>query len=377
MSGSIKILFVFGTRPEAIKLAPLILKMKKDGRFLPRVCVTAQHRDMLDQVIGLFRIKPDYDLDIMMESQSLFDIAARSLASLERVLRKETPDMVVVQGDTTSTFAGSLAAFYMQIPVGHVEAGLRTDDKYRPFPEEINRRLTSHIADLHFAPTKRARDNLLEEGIPGDGITVTGNTAVDALLFVKAGIQTSKTKQKRLRKAFPFLDEDKPVVLVTAHRRESFGEGLRNICEALKEIALNNNVKVVYPVHLNPNVKKPVTDILKAAKNVHLIGPQEYEPFVYLMMNAYLILTDSGGIQEEAPTLGKPVLVMRTVTERPEAVKAGAARLVGTEKHTIVGTVERLLHDKRAYREMTGHNNPYGDGRASERIIKAILKMHR
>ncbi|MBI4824745.1 MAG: UDP-N-acetylglucosamine 2-epimerase (non-hydrolyzing) [Nitrospirae bacterium] len=369
-----KILFILGTRPEAIKLAPLILKTIDDKRFVPRLCVTAQHREMLDQVLRVFRIKPHYDLNIMKENQSLFEVTSKSLTAIEGVLRKEKPDMVIVQGDTTSTFTASLASFYLKIPVGHVEAGLRTNYKYQPFPEEINRRLTTHIADLHFAPTNKARENLLKEGISKDKITVTGNTAVDALLHIKTQLASNRKKTEKLKKEFPMLDGT--LVLVTAHRRESFGEGFKNICSALREIAQRNPaITIIYPVHLNPNVRGPVMRILKGIRNIHLIEPLEYETFVYLMMKSYIILTDSGGIQEEAPSLGKPVLVMRDVTERKEAISAGVARLVGTKKTSIVKAVEKLIYDKKAYREMTGHKNPYGDGLASERIIKALWEF--
>lgn len=371
MEKGVKILFIFGTRPEAIKLAPLILRMREDKRFRAKVCVTAQHREMLDQVLKLFRIKPHYDLNIMRENQSLFDVTSKNISAIGNVLEKEMPDMVIVQGDTTSTFVGSLSAFYLKIPVGHVEAGLRTDCKYQPFPEEINRRLTTHIADIHFAPTNKAKKNLLKEGILEDKIKVTGNTAIDALLYIKSQLEADRKKQERLKKYFTMLDGT--LILVTAHRRESFGEGMKNICGALKELALRNpDVRILYPVHLNPNVLRPVMSILKGIENVYLTEPLRYEEFVYLMMNAHIILTDSGGIQEEAPSLGKPVLVMREVTERKEAIEAGVARLIGTKKTSIIRAVEELLYDKTAYREMVGHKNPYGDGRASERIIKAL-----
>jgi UDP-N-acetylglucosamine 2-epimerase (non-hydrolysing) len=371
-----KVLFVFGTRPEAIKLSPVILRMKKDRRFLPRVCVTAQHREMLDQVLGLFRIRPDHDLNIMSKGQDLFDITARGLSQLKKVLVKESPDMVVVQGDTTTTLAGSLAAFYMQIPVAHVEAGLRTEHKYKPFPEEINRRLTSHLADLHFAPTRGAAANLVNEGIPRKRISATGNTAVDALLMVKEGIEKGSGKtgsRSKFKKLFPFLRDDRRMILVTAHRRESFGEGFRNICGAIREIAQKrDDVQIVYPVHLNPNVKRPVNRMLRGMENVILIEPVGYEPFVYLMLRSYLILTDSGGIQEEAPSLGKPVLVMREVTERMESVEAGVSMLVGADRGAIVKSALRLLDDGRLYGRMARRKNPYGDGRASERIVEKI-----
>jgi UDP-N-acetylglucosamine 2-epimerase (non-hydrolysing) len=327
---------------------------------------------MLDQVLGLFRVRPDYDLNIMRKGQDLFDITARGLSALRGVLKKERPDMVVVQGDTTTTLAGSLAAFYMQVPVAHVEAGLRTEYKYKPFPEEINRRLTSHLADLHFAPTKGAAGNLMGEGVPRRSVTVTGNTAIDALLYTKEGIQGRPGK---FRNVFPFLRDDMCMVLVTAHRRESFGEGFRNICEAIREIAEKRpGVQLVYPVHLNPNVRRQVNRMLKGVENVFLTEPVGYEPFVYLMMRSYLILTDSGGIQEEAPSLGKPVLVMREVTERAESVEAGVSMLVGPKREAIKKAVFGLLDDRTLYRKMSGRKNPYGDGRASGRITEKIAE---
>jgi UDP-N-acetylglucosamine 2-epimerase (non-hydrolysing) len=374
VKGRKKILFVFGTRPEALKLAPLILLMRRDSLFSPRVCVTSQHREMLEQALRLFGIKPHHDLDIMKKDQSLFDVTSKCIKSLEAVLRKESPHMVIVQGDTTSTFVASLAAFYMKIPVGHVEAGLRTEEKYSPFPEEINRRLTTHISDLHFAPTKRAMENLLREGIRRRSIHVTGNTAVDVLLLVKKNIEASKPKRNKLQKHCGFLQGENPLLLVTAHRRESFGEGIKNICKALREIALSRPVEIVYPVHLNPNVKKPVQKILKGLDNVHLVEPLGYESFVYLMTKSHLILTDSGGIQEEAPSLKKPVLVMRSVTERSEAVEAGAAQLVGTKTREITKTTLKILDDKAAYKNMLVSKNPFGDGKASERIMNIIKK---
>lgn len=366
-----KVLFVFGTRPEAIKLAPVVLAMKSAGGFSPRICVTAQHREMLDQMTGLFRLRPHHDLNIMKKGQDLFDITSRGLSMMKAVIEKDRPGMVVVQGDTTSTFIGALAAFYTRTPVGHVEAGLRTGLRYEPYPEEMNRSLTTRLSDLHFAPTTKAREALLREGVSRASIFVTGNTTVDALLYVRNKVQGRK--KSAYERMFPFLDTTRPMVLVTAHRRESFGRGLRNICEAIRNIVKERpELQVVYPVHLNPSVRSTVLGLLKGVEGVHLIEPQGYEPFVYLMMRSYLILTDSGGIQEEAPSLSKPVLVMRDVTERGEAVNAGACRLVGTGKKGIVDEVMRLLEDKAAYKKMARSRNPYGDGRASERIVNEI-----
>ena len=364
-----RVMFCFGTRPEAIKLAPVIQELARYPReFQPVVLVTAQHRHMLDQVLRVFDIKPDHDLNLMKPGQSLADVTASVLNGVERVLGRVGPDIVLVQGDTTSAFAAALAAFYQQVPVGHVEAGLRTGDKYSPFPEEMNRRLVSALADLHFAPTQAAKRNLLTEGVPRSRIHVTGNTVVDAL------------KAARLSKAkcsLPVLDDiesKQRVVLVTAHRRESFGQGFEHICRALKTlVARNSDIDVVYPVHLNPNVRRPVRSILGGVARVHLIEPLEYLPFVRLMERSYLILTDSGGIQEEAPALGKPVLVMRDVTERPEAVEAGTAALVGTDPDVIVQATERLLRSDDVYRKMARTRSPFGDGRASTRI-GAVLR---
>lgn len=367
-----KVLFVFGTRPEAIKLAPVLLAMRRHGGFNVRVCVTAQHREMLEQVLGFFKIRPHYNLSIMKKDQGLPEITASGLLALQPVMKKESPDMVVVQGDTTSTFVGSLAAFYLQVPVAHVEAGLRTGHRYSPFPEEINRRLTSVIAELHFAPTTVARDNLIGEGVSKARITVTGNTAVDALLLARDKIQ--KSGHRAFKAGFPFLsDGQKRMILVTGHRRESFGQGFKNICSGLKDIARKHpGVCIVYPVHLNPNVRGPVMSTLGGFENIHLIEPQPYGLFVSLMMRSFLILTDSGGIQEEAPSLGKPVLVMRDVTERTEAVQAGTARLVGARKDPIARAVDELLTDPKAYAAMKRRGNPFGDGRASEKIVRAV-----
>ncbi|WPM84672.1 UDP-N-acetylglucosamine 2-epimerase (non-hydrolyzing) [Apirhabdus apintestini] len=368
-----KVLTVFGTRPEAIKMAPLVHALAADPAFEAKVCVTAQHREMLDQVLDLFSIKPDYDLNIMSPGQGLTEITCRILEGLKPVLESFRPDVVLVHGDTTTTIATSLAAFYQRIAVGHVEAGLRTGDLYSPWPEEANRTLTGHLARFHFAPTETSRQNLLRENIAPEKIFVTGNTVVDALLSMRDRILNNEDESQALRARYPFLQADKKMIPVTGHRRESFGSGFEHICQALAQIAAENpDVQIVYPVHLNPNVSEPVNRILSHVENVILIAPQDYRPFVWLMNHAWMILTDSGGIQEEAPSLGKPVLVMRDTTERPEAVEAGTVRLVGTNTHTIVEEVTRLLHDKHAYQAMSQAHNPYGDGKASARIIAAL-----
>jgi len=368
-------LFLFGTRPEAIKLAPLISAMNKDPRFDPRVCVTAQHREMLDQVLAMFEIVPHHDLDLMRPEQTLFQITSEGILALETVLEQEHPDLVIVQGDTTTTLIGSLAAFYRRVPVAHVEAGLRSHNKDNPFPEETNRRLTTHLADLHFAPTSKARDNLLREGVPPGTITVTGNTAIDALLLVKAMIENNPDRSLALESEFPFLNQVSRLLLVTAHRRENFGKGLENICRALRRIADRHpDVGIAYPVHLNPTVQRSVRALLKDLPNIFLLPPLEYDRFTFLMMRSCLILTDSGGIQEEAPSLDKPLLVMREVTERTEVLQAGAARLVGTQTESIVENTEALLSDQALYDSMTTPANPYGDGTASRKIIHTILQ---
>ncbi len=380
-----KILVTFGTRPEAIKLAPVIRQLKiRSSRFRTVICVTAQHREMLDQVIDLFDIRPDYDLGIMSDGQDLFYITTGILTSLKGVLEKERPDLIMVQGDTTTSFAASLAAFYLKIPIAHVEAGLRTYDKHSPFPEEKNRHLTGVLADYHFASTEWARGNLLREGVSADKIWVTGNTVIDALLAVVSR-QNSAARQEALSNYFRdrwnllFEDGDggSRLILVTGHRRESFGEGFKNICLAIREIAENNPAaNIVYPVHLNPKVRQPVCEILgsepSGSKNIFLLDPLDYDSFVYLINNSYIVLTDSGGIQEEAPSLGKPVLVMRDTTERPEGVEAGAVRLVGTDRERMVKETERLLRDVDAYEGMARVVNPYGDGRASGRIADIL-----
>ncbi|HBS5872345.1 non-hydrolyzing UDP-N-acetylglucosamine 2-epimerase [Klebsiella aerogenes] len=368
-----KVLTVFGTRPEAIKMAPLVHALAKDPHFEAKVCVTAQHREMLDQVLKLFSITPDYDLNIMQPGQGLTEITCRILQGLKPVLESFKPDVVLVHGDTTTTMAASLAAFYQRIPVGHVEAGLRTGDLNSPWPEEGNRTLTGRLAMYHFAPTATSRDNLLRENIDAERITVTGNTVIDALFWVRDRVLGDEALRNELMQRYPFLEEDKKLILVTGHRRESFGLGFEHICHALADIAsYHPDVQIVYPVHLNPNVSEPVNRILGHIANVKLIDPQDYLPFVWLMNRAWLILTDSGGIQEEAPSLGKPVLVMREMTERPEAVAAGTVRLVGTDRQRIVDEVTRLLQDDAAWQAMSRAHNPYGDGQACDRILSAL-----
>lgn len=368
-----KILIVFGTRPEAIKMAPLVHAFQADDRFDEKVCVTAQHREMLDQVLELFEIKPDYDLNIMMADQTLNDLTTGILLGLKPVLEEFKPDVVLVHGDTTTTIAASLAAYYQQIKVGHIEAGLRTGNIYSPWPEEANRKLTSVIANYHFAPTAGSKDNLLREGISENEITVTGNTVIDALFWVREKLKHDQSLSGALFSSFSYLDPNKKLILITGHRRENFGSGFQRICEAISKIATNPDVQVLYPVHLNPNVKEPVNRLLNNLDNVFLIEPQPYLPFCYLMDRAYIILTDSGGIQEEAPSLGKPVLVMREVTERPEAVDAGTVTLVGTDVSLIVSQVELLLKDSLQYQKMSKAHNPYGDGLACGRILERLL----
>ncbi|MEK7813854.1 MAG: UDP-N-acetylglucosamine 2-epimerase (non-hydrolyzing) [Candidatus Desantisbacteria bacterium] len=371
-----KILTVFGTRPEAIKMAPVVKALEAAKGIESVVCVTAQHREMLDQVLNLFDIVPDVDFNIMRKDQDLYYITSNVLLQLRKVLEENKPDVVLVQGDTTTAMAASLAAFYMKIPVGHVEAGLRTYNKYSPYPEEINRRIISVIADYHFAPTEWAKNRLVQEGIVIDRIFVTGNTVIDALLTSADKIK-SYSWQDKFDRMFDFLDKSKRVVLITGHRRESFGNGFKNICTAIKELALMFPAcNFLYPVHLNPNVQQPVKEILddKDLTNIHLIKPVEYLPFVYLLNRAYLILTDSGGIQEEAPSFGKPVLVMRDTTERPEGVEAGIVRLVGNNKENIVRETSSLINNEAEYNKMSCQKNPYGDGKAAERIVDILLK---
>jgi UDP-N-acetylglucosamine 2-epimerase (non-hydrolysing) len=369
-----KILVVFGTRPEAIKMAPVVQELYNNFNVV--VCITAQHREMLDQVLDSFRIIPDYDLNIMRPNQDLFDVTSNILLGLKQVLIDEIPDIVLVHGDTTTTMATSMAAFYLQIPVGHIEAGLRTHDIHSPFPEEFNRQLTTQVTRLHFAPTKKARQNLLNELVPDEQIYVTGNTVIDSLFSVIDKVRTMKYPTD-LQEQLPFLqnkqDDFPRIILVTGHRRENFGQSFEEICQALHEIAKQNlDIQIIYPVHLNPNVREPVKRILSNVNNIHLIEPMEYLAFVKLMDNSYLILTDSGGIQEEAPSLGKPVLVMRDTTERPEAVEAGTVKLVGSDKRNIIEATNKLLTDDSVYREMARAHNPYGDGLASKRICKVL-----
>ena len=376
-----KVMLVFGTRPEAIKMAPVVKELEKHpNRFETVVCVTAQHRQMLDQVLDLFGIEADYDLNIMKPGQDLFDVTCNVLRGMKKVLVNEQPDLVLVHGDTTTTMAAAMAAYYCRIPVGHVEAGLRTHNKFAPFPEEINRTVAGALTDLHFAPTERARENLLREGVPPENIFVTGNTVVDALLSVAGIIEQQPAMKSRLSEQYSFLNPAKRLVLVTGHRRENFGEGFENICCALAEIAdTREDVEILYPVHLNPNVQEPVKRILGGMQrsNIHLIKPVDYLPFVYLMARSYMIITDSGGVQEEAPSLGIPVLVMRETTERPEAVEAGTVKLVGTEKESIVSAALTLLEDRDAYSTMSMAHNPYGDGKAAERIVGCCVSSGR
>jgi len=364
-----KILLIFGTRPEAIKLCPVIRGLREHpSRFDVRVCVTAQHREMLDQVLEAFEVKPDHDLDLMLPGQTLFQSTSRILAGLEPVLRAEKPAMVMVQGDTTTTLCGALAAFYSGIPVAHVEAGLRTHDMRQPFPEEMNRVLASHLTALHFAATEKAAQNLRDENVPADSIHVTGNTGIDAVLFVREALEQGTLRGREWLE----LDASKKLIVVTAHRRESFGDGFGRICRALAKIADRGDVQLVYPVHPNPNVQDPVQRYLATHPNVILIAPLSYVPFVDLMRRAYLLITDSGGIQEEGPSLGKPILVLREKTERPEAVTAGTVKLVGTDEGRIVREATTLLDDREAYNQMSRVHNPYGDGRASARIAGLI-----
>lgn len=372
-----KILLVFGTRPEAIKMAPLVKALQKDTEhFETRVCVTAQHRQMLDQVLEVFGITPEYDLNIMAPNQDLYDITAKVLLGLRKVLKDFRPDTVLVHGDTTTSMAASLAAFYMQIPVGHVEAGLRTYNMLSPWPEEMNRQVTDRICTYYFAPTEQSRANLLQENIDAKKIFITGNTVIDALLMAVDIISTTAGVKEKMAKELQekgYTVGDREYILVTGHRRENFGDGFLHICKAIKELAaLHPEMDIVYPVHLNPNVQKPVYELLSSLSNVYLISPLDYLPFIYAMQHSTLLLTDSGGVQEEAPSLGKPVLVMRDTTERPEAVEAGTVKLVGTNAEAIVSNVTALLQDKEMYKRMSETHNPYGDGQACERIIAAL-----
>jgi UDP-N-acetylglucosamine 2-epimerase (non-hydrolysing) len=376
-----KILIVFGTRPEAIKMAPLVKEFQKNkDKFQMKVCVTAQHREMLDQVLEMFEITPDYDLNLMKTGQDLYDITANVLLGMKIVLTDFQPDVVLVHGDTTTTSSASLAAFYQKIKVGHVEAGLRTGDIYSPWPEEVNRQITGVLANYHFAPTTTSRDNLLKENKNPNDIIVTGNTVIDALFLALDKIERDDVLKEKILKdieskfknsSFSIINSQ--FILVTGHRRENFGDGFINICEALKTIAINNpDIDIVYPVHLNPNVQKPVKEILSGISNVHLIDSLQYESFIYMMNKSYFIITDSGGVQEEAPSLGKPVLVMRDTTERPEAIQAGTVKLVGTNKEVIIKEAQKLLDDKNEYEQMSKSYNPYGDGKACQKIVEFI-----
>ncbi|HYP83627.1 non-hydrolyzing UDP-N-acetylglucosamine 2-epimerase [Variovorax sp.] len=376
-SPPLKVLCVFGTRPEAIKMAPLVLALKADARFACRLCVTAQHREMLDQVLALFGLVPDDDLDLMRAGQSLAGLSARALEALDAVLERDAPDVVLVHGDTTTSFVAGLAAFYRRIPVGHVEAGLRTGNLYAPWPEEFNRRVTGIVAQLHFAPTQRAADALLGEGVPAARIAITGNTVIDALKLVSQRLDEDTALAARQAAALPALAPGRRLILVTGHRRENFGDGFEQICAALATLADRPDVQIVYPVHLNPNVQAPVRALLSGRPNVHLIEPQDYLPFVWLLKQCHLVLTDSGGLQEEAPVLGKPVLVMRETTERPEAIEAGTAALVGADCPRIVAAVNELLDDAAAYRRMAQAHNPYGDGTAALQITTALARWDR
>jgi UDP-N-acetylglucosamine 2-epimerase (non-hydrolysing) len=368
-----RVLIVIGTRPEMIKTGPLVRAAAIEPRFDMRLCITAQHRELLDPLLDLFGIRVDYDLNIMRAGQDLYGVTTRILKGVGEVIRDCKPDCVIVHGDTTTTFASALAAFYEKVAVGHIEAGLRTGDLYAPWPEEANRKLVSGLTRYNFAPTNRARDNLLREGVPAEQVYVTGNTVIDTLFWVRDRIGADSALANSLVAEFPFLDAEKRMILVTAHRRENFGEGFENICKGLLEIArARPDVQIVYPVHPNPNVQSPVHSHLDGQPNIALIDPVEYLPFVFLMQKSYLIITDSGGIQEEAPSLGKPVLVMRDATERPEAVEAGTVRLVGTKRRKIVEETLRLIDDRAAYEEMSQVHNPYGDGRATVRIVEVL-----
>ncbi len=376
-----KVLIVFGTRPEAIKMAPLVKEFKKySDRLETKVCVTAQHREMLDQVLDIFEIEPDYDLDIMSPGQDLYDVTSNVLLGMKEVLGDFKPDIVLVHGDTTTTSATSLSAFYQKIAIGHVEAGLRTGDLYSPWPEEANRQVTGVLANYHFAPTTTSESNLIRENKNPNNITVTGNTVIDALFLALEKIEKNQKLIENINKILKdediVLNENRKVVLVTGHRRENFGQGFIDICQALKKLALkNSDIDIIYPVHLNPNVQKPVKEILSNVSNVYLIPPLQYESFIYLMDKSYFIITDSGGVQEEAPSLGKPVLVMRDTTERPEAIEAGTVKLVGTDSQKIFEEAQKLIDNKQAYNEMSMAHNPYGDGKASKRIVEFIKEI--
>lgn len=366
------VLVVFGTRPEAIKMAPLVNALKDDESLNVKVCVTAQHREMLDQVLAIFHITPDYDLDIMRHNQTLSELTGRIVTGMHEVLRELKPDLVLVHGDTTTTFATSLAAYYEKVTVGHVEAGLRTGNKYSPWPEEMNRKLTGSIAELHFSPTEQSRKNLIAEGVSDSNIWVTGNTVIDALIAITEELRSNLEIEKTVDGFLPSWNRSKKLILVTGHRRENFGDGFEQICRGLAELAKRDDVEIVYPVHLNPNVREPVNKYLQGYDNVHLIEPLDYMPFVYLMSKSYLIVTDSGGIQEEAPSLGKPVLVMRDTTERPEAVAVGTVQLVGANAKGIATAAQKLLDSEEEYEAMSSIDNPYGRGDAARQIVSHI-----
>ena len=366
------ILCIFGTRPEAIKMAPVVHALRANPHFRCLVCVTAQHREMLDQVMQLFALKADYDLDLMQPGQNLNGLTSRALTGLQKVLEDCQPDLVLVHGDTTTTLAAGMAAFYQRIDVGHVEAGLRTGDIHAPWPEEFNRSVVGLFAKHHFSPTQQTANNLITEGRDPKTIYVTGNTVLDALLEVSHRIDNDAALAQRLSEQFSYINPTKKLILVTGHRRENFGDGFIQICQAILSLAARPDTQIIYPVHLNPNVQKPVNDLLHGLEDVHLIEPQDYLPFVYLLKRAHIVLTDSGGIQEEAPTLGKPVLVMRETTERPEAVAAGTAKLVGTDTQKIIFEVSKLLDDEQHYQAMARASNPYGDGKAAQKIVQIL-----
>jgi UDP-N-acetylglucosamine 2-epimerase (non-hydrolysing) len=374
LAKKIKALIVFGTRPEAIKMAPVINAFKSSNYIDLKVCITAQHREMLDQVLELFSIKPDFDLNLMKSNQDLTDITIGVLRGVREILKLWRPDWVLVHGDTTTTLAASIAAYYEKVAVGHVEAGLRTGNIYSPWPEEINRQLVSNIAGIHFAPTLTAKENLLRAGIKKELIFITGNTVIDALFNIKKKLESDSILAKEVNKLIPNININKKTILVTGHRRENFGNGFENICMALNDIAARDDVEIIYPVHLNPNVQEPVHRNLKNSPNIHLIEPLDYLPFVYLMSKSHIILTDSGGIQEEAPSLGIPVLVLRDTTERPEALASGTVKLVGTSRQVIVKEVFKLLDNSVEYDAMAHSLNPYGDGLAANKILKHVLK---
>lgn len=372
--GKKRLMVVFGTRPEAIKMAPVIKELRRSNLIDTRVCITGQHREMLDQVLEIFNIVPDYDLSLMHPGQTLTELTNKVISEMEKVFLDWRPDLILVHGDTTTAFASSLAAFYQQIPIGHVEAGLRSGNIYSPWPEEINRSLVGSMAALHFAPTIGAAENLLSENVSDENIIITGNTVIDALLETKERIDSDAKLRKELDKKFSFIERNKKIILITAHRRENFGKGFEDICNAILAISEREDVQIIYPVHLNPNVKEIVFEMLGNKSNINLIEPQEYLPFVYLLMSSHIILTDSGGIQEEAPSLGRPVLVLRENTERPEALEAGTVVLVGTNPKTIVKETNKLLDDKYHYNNIAATANPFGDGSASKKIIEALLK---